>query len=338
MATQEKMACKVTDTKQEILKAYKNHLEQINARAQGSLDTEKVTAEKAKVETLKRVEQVAKLDVPTTIVQLQNHVSQTLQGILTTLEEKRSVLASVEDAIKIKQGELNELYGIEKEAASLAALIDSYRHKEEELTSEHDERMEELEATVEEARKNFEKQKAAWTQELAEMKRLDALARQREADAYTYDFNRKKQATLDALNDEIAKKNLAIKAREDAVVLREAKMNEMDKTIADLNARLTTDVTKAVTAAEEHAKKSAATAAQFAAMGHKAEVDRLTSQLESANARATDLVAQVERLQAALDKANEKVQSIAEAALKSGADAKTLAELRSFEPSSRSGK
>jgi hypothetical protein len=331
VATQEKIKCKVTDTKQEILKVYKSHLEEINARAQGSLDTEKVTAEKAKVETLKRVEQVAKLDVPTTIAQLQTNINQTLSGILSTLDEKRTALAAVEEAIKIKQAELSELYGIEKEAASLAALIESYRNKEDELTTEHDERMSEINAAVEEARKTMEKQKVTWQQELVDLKRNDTVLRQRELDQYTYTFNRDKQAKLDALNDEIAKKNLVVAQREDAVALREKNVGELEKKVVELDARIVSETERVRKETEASEKRSAQTAAQFAAMGHKAEVERLTSQLEAANARVKDLLDSNVRLQASLDKANSQVQGIAVEALKSGADAKTIAELRSFE-------
>lgn len=337
MASAEKIRCKVTDTKQDILKAYKTHLEELNARSEGSLDPAKVQTEKKQVETLQRVEKVAKLDVPATIITLQNNISQTLTGILNTLEERRTELADVEEAVRIKQAELQELYGIEKQAATLAALIESHKKLDLQYDEEHDIKRKQMTEEVAEARKAFETQRKAWIEEISALKANDMATRKREAEEYNYKFEREKQMRLDTLNDEIAKKNNEIAKRIEEVTARESNMKILETKVIDLEAKILTETERVRKETEEQCKKSAQTAAQFAQMSHKGEVDRLTSQLEAANSRCNDLLAQNTKLQDALDKANEKVQSIAVEALKSGADAKTIAELRSFE-STRSGK
>lgn len=337
MASAEKIRCKVTDTKQAILKTYKNHIEEINARQKGSLDPAKIQTEKKNTETLTRVQTISNLDVPKTLHDLQVNINNTLAGILNTLDKRKQELADVIEAIDIKKGELNELYGIEKEAHTLAALIESHEEQRRELQEELDTAEKENEALIAELRKTAEKTKKELDDQIAELKRNAAQTRQREEEEYKYNFARNKQSQLDALNDEIAKRNLEAAKREEAVTLREKTMTELEGKVKELEAKIVSEVERVRKETELSEKKSAQTAAQFASMSHKAEVDRLTSQLEAANSRSNDLLAQNTKLQDALDRANEKVQNIAVEALKSGADAKTIAELRNFE-SNRSGK
>jgi hypothetical protein len=339
MAEQEKLRCKVTDTKQAILKAYKTHLDDINVKQQGALNTEKIQTEKKKTETLQRVETVAKLDVPSTIVSLTTNINQTLTGILNSLAERRAQLADVETAIQIKKDELNELYGIEKSASSIAALIESHKTLQSELSEEYNEKQTELEEALDAAKKHYESSRKQWSDELVQLKKDEDLARKREKEEYLYTFERDKAQRMNALNDEIAKKNLVLIEREKIVAEREKKVKDLEELVVTLEAKIVSESERVRKETEEKCKASAETAARFAKMSHDNALGTVNGQLLAANDRIKDLIASNSKLQAALESANAKVQEIAAEALKSGANAKTIAEVRSmFDMSSRSGK
>lgn len=335
---EEKIRCKVTDTKQAILKAYKEHISDLAERSQGSLNPTQIQETKKKTETLQRVENIASLDVPSTIQTLTTNISSTLNGILTDLESKKAALNDVEEAIKIKQEELNELYGIEKEAESLAALIEAHKSQMADLEAEYTEREKELDEAISAAETAHKKQVALWKEELSELRRQDSQARSRELEEYKYSFERQKKIELDELNDQIEVQNKQALEREAVLSQREAKITDLEEQIAQLKQQLVDEVAAAVDKAKKDAAKSAAIEKSFMEKDHKAEIGSLQAKLESAEGRVSDLLAQNTNLQRLLDSANDKVQSIAAKALEAQGNAQTIAHMTKMAESTSSGK
>lgn len=335
---EEKIRCKVTDTKQTIIKAYKSHLDEINKQKQGSLNPEAVQSEKKKIETLKRVESVAQLDVPSTIQSLQSNISSTFNNILSDLDEKRNALNDVEEAINIKKQELHELYEIENEAGSLAALIEAHKKTMSELEDEYDQKEKELQDALDSAEKDFEKKQNEWKEQLTEMKRQDSQLRSREMEEYKYGFERNKKIELDALQDQIDAQKKKAAEREAVLSQREAAIEDLENQIKTLETRLQTETAEAADKAKKDAQRSAAIEKNFLEKDHKAEINSLQAKLEAVTDRVHDLVAQNEKLQNHLDAANQKVQTIAAAALESQGNARTIEHLRGMAESTGSGK
>lgn len=334
----DKIRCKVTDTKQTILKAYKEHVQELAARTKGSLAPAQIQEEKRKSETLKRVENIAQLDVASTIQSLTSNISNTLSGILNDLEAKKSALSDIEEAIVLKKQELNELYGIEKEAGSLVALIEAHKTQMFELQQEYDNSKAELDAAMTSAKEAHKKQVAQWNEELAELRRVDTKTRARELEEYKYNFERQKKLELDSLNDQIEAQKKEAAERESVLTQRETKIEDLENQIKVLESRLVSEVEAAVEKAKSDAKRSAGIEKSFMEKDHNALVNTLNAKLESTESRVADLIDQNKNLQRLLDAANEKVQNIAAKALEAQGNAQTIAHMTKMAESSSNGK
>ena len=99
----------------------------------------------------------------------------------------------VQNAVEVKERELQELYDIDKAAASLAALIEAQNQKrrafEAELTTQTDRLAREIETT----RAEWEKEKKVRELETRERDAIEKKTREREKEEFAYLFKREQQ-------------------------------------------------------------------------------------------------------------------------------------------------
>ena len=125
----------------------------------------------------------------------------------------------VSTAIEIKQNELKELFGIEKEALSLAALIDS-----------HEEMKRSLELEIEEKKKCLFDELAKVERQIKETEEQADDLRIKEEKEWKYNHERFKKERTDALDDSLVLKRKAAQAEIDELYDNlEMKRLELDK-------------------------------------------------------------------------------------------------------------
>jgi len=109
----------LSNTKQEMLEAYNAVLKQLEAQREAELKPEKRLEEKKAKELIQVAESLSSEGVSREISNLKIETSKTLAQISDRLEEEVNKFKAVQNAIALKEKELQELYEIEKSAVSV---------------------------------------------------------------------------------------------------------------------------------------------------------------------------------------------------------------------------
>lgn len=172
-------------TKAEIMEAYKAAVEKLDTRDRMIDDPAKEAAKAKKVEVIESADKTAKEDIfNPEIIKKYNDLT---------------------EAIEIKQLELDELYGIETKANAMAAMINAYKEKNEELKEAQAAKEAEIEAELGEKKDTLKAEIEALKQqkqEIIDSINAEAKAREneiklthsREEDEYTYNLKRSRKA------------------------------------------------------------------------------------------------------------------------------------------------
>ena len=136
----------------------------------------------------------------------------------------------IQEAIGVKNKELQEIYDIEKSAFALAALIELQKQKKFELDEEIDGLRKELEGRIEKTKFAWDKEQIEYDETLKERNVQEKKERERQKEEYTYAFEREKQLAENKFKDEVNKqtKELALKKEE-----FDKKIDEQDKAIKE---------------------------------------------------------------------------------------------------------
>ena len=206
-----------------------------------------VTTKKTKKQSEKVLDVVSTLKPQTVIEEigaLQNTLQGTLAGLSAQISIKLEQMKNVEDAIVIKQNELNELYGIDAEALSLEEMRENCEQEETEWNKKSLERQAQLEDDEEERAKRW----------------------QREEEEHGYDIAQKKKRSQEEYNVEIATRRRAEtirqedlekqwKTREEFIASQEKEVAALKTQVAGFDDKLKADVAKAEAIAVNRVKK-----------------------------------------------------------------------------------
>ncbi len=236
------------NTKNQIIDAYNELLEQI--KSEKSDDTKQVSETKEKKEIVKKASENSSENIVKNISVLKILVSSSLEKIEKELESEYKKLSGIQIAIAIESKNLEELYGIKSNADSLSALIMAQKVKQKEFDEEIDEK-----------RKDWEKEKVEKEIQINEQNDLVKKNRKREEEEYNYSLklNRKKEQDAyeekaSALEKEIEEKKInfekEISEREQNISIKEAEFAEMKKQIE----KYPSNLDKAVKDAEKAVK------------------------------------------------------------------------------------
>jgi hypothetical protein len=326
--SEEKIKCKVTDTKQDILKAYKSHLDEINAKSTTTIST----AESAKQKAVQSAIATAKSVQPTSIEEqamlLQKNVITQIREVVDGLAERKAKFDELDAAIVAKNQELSEVFGIEKEANALSALIEAQRQAI--ITAEADatEIVDNANMKAAEIISASQLRASELDKQTTERRALEEVTRKRQAEEYNYTFERKKMQRENELNDQLALKERSLDAREEAVLIRESNVTQLEAQVTSLADELATlraavdqQIKDAVEKAKKDAERSAAIQLNIVSSKHESEMKIKDNQITSLEARCNELKTTTDCLRKDLDSANSKVQEVALQALRSQAEA-----------------
>jgi hypothetical protein len=191
----------LSNTKQEMIEAYNAVLKQLEAQKETELRPEKRMEERKAKEVIQVADSLSSEGVAKEISILKIETGKTLAQISDRLEEEIGKFKALQNAIVLKQKELQELYEIEKSAMSLAALIESQNQKKQAFEQEMAEKKEALSQEIETLRTEREKEKKEYDEETKERDLGEKKKREREKEEYDYGFKREQKLAKDKFED-----------------------------------------------------------------------------------------------------------------------------------------
>jgi hypothetical protein len=273
------------------------------------------------------------------IADLKGSINKTLMQLGDRLEEEAAKYAQIKRAVAVKGAELEEIYGIQRSASTMLAMIEAQDSKREQmerdLTQERDQLQQEIDALrAERTSEQKEHDAQEKDRDAGEQKR-----RQRELEEYRYTSTREQQKARDAFADEMAKaqKDLAaqkaqaeqsIQQREEALAQREQELQALRKRVEGLPKELDAAVSKAVAEARQRMEQDAKTREELLKKEFAGEKNVLAARVAGLELTVKEQVEQISRLQQQAEKAYQQVQDIAVRAVEGSAQAKQLASLQ----------
>ena len=327
------------NTKQEMLDAYQALVRQLEEKRAAELHPEKRLQEKQAEEAVAVAAGLAPDGVERALGNLKADIGQSLAQIAERMASEVTRFKAIQKAVESKERELQELYGIEKAAASLAALIEAQNQKRREFEIELSQQKEELTREIETTRADWEKEKKSHEAELRERDALEKKGREREKEEFAYLFKREQQVARDKLNDEkgglekeiLAKRESVAKElaeREKAVAAQEKELIELKQKAATFAKELESAVEKAVKEVTDRLKLEAKNREELLRKEFEGERNVSVARIEALERMTKDLSDQSAKLSRQLENAYQKVQEIAEKAIEGSSQAKSLADLQ----------
>ncbi len=331
----------LSNTKQEMLEAYQTVLKQLEAQKEAELRPEKKLEEKKTKEVLQVAESLSSEGVAREISNLKIETSKTLAQISDRLEEEVNKFRAVQNAITLKEKELQELYEIEKSAVTLAALIESQNQKREAFESEMAEKKEALSQEIEALRAQREQEKKEYEEEIKERDMIEKKRREREKDDYEYSFKREQKLSKDKFEDEKSKLEKEIqvkkeqmenelKVREKVIADREEELNELRKRVAAFPKEMDTAIGKALKETTDRLNLEAKNREELAKKEFIGERNVLTTRIESLEKIVKEQSEQIAKLTQQLEKAYQQVQEIAVKTIEGSSTIKSFANLQQW--------
>jgi hypothetical protein len=326
-------------TKQELLESYTPLLEEMEQRRASELNPAKRLEERKADEAVKVAEGIGAEGMDRAIGALKSEIASALGEIGEKLTAEAVRFRSVQKAIEAKERELQELYGIEKAAAGLAALLEAQNQKRREFEAELATQKEQLEREIESTRSLWEEEKRRRDQEAKERELAEKKQRDREKEDFVYGFRREQQGLRDKLNDEkatlekeiLTKREAAEKeftAREKAIAEHEQELAQLRQRAAAFPKELETTVDKAVKDLADRLKAEAKAREDLLRKEHEGERNVLAARIEALDRLVKDLTTQNAKLANQAEAAYQKVQEIAEKAIDGSSQAKSYVELQ----------
>jgi hypothetical protein len=331
----------LSNTKQEMLEAYNSILKQLEAQREAELKPEKRLEEKKAKEVIQVAESLSSEGVTREISTLKIETGKTLAQISDRLEEEIQKFKAVQNAIALKEKELQELYEIEKSAVSLAALIESQNEKRQSFELEMAEKKGALSQEIEALRAQREKEKKEYEDEIKERDTAEKKKRDRDKEEYEYSFKREQKLTKDKFEDEKAKLEKEIqnkkeqmenelKVREKVIAEREEELNELKKKVAAFPKEMETALGKAIKETTDRLNLEAKNREELQKREFIGERNVLTTRIESLEKIVKEQSDQIAKLTQQLEKAYQQVQEIAVKTIEGSSTIKSLANLQQW--------
>jgi hypothetical protein len=331
----------LSNTKQEMLEAYSAILKQLEAQREAELKPEKRLEEKKAKEVIQVAESLSSEGVAREISILKIEAGKMLAQISDRLEEEIQKFKAVQNAIVLKEKELQELYEIERSAVTLAALIESQNQKRQAFENEMAEKKEALSQEIEALRAQREQEKKEYEDEIKERDTAEKKKRDRDKEEYEYSFKREQKLTKDKFEDEKAKleKEIQIKkeqmenelkAREKVIAEREEELNELKKKVAAFPKEMETAIGKAIKETTDRLNLEAKNREELVKKEFIGERNVFATRIESLEKSVKEQNEQIAKLSQQLEKAYQQVQEIAVKTIEGSSTIKSLANLQQW--------
>ena len=312
------------DTKATILSAYNAAINKLNEYQSTSLNPKMKMSEQKKQETIQKAGDLNNL---------QDFINDASKFIEETLDEYNTV----NDAIKYKKDELKNLFDIESECLTLAALIDSNKELKRKFNEESEIERENLNSVHERIRN-----------EISELKNNAQKERKREDEEWKYEFERKKKADIDALSDqlnadkkmhdiriltrydELDSKYKELKAREDEISNSEDELVELKEKVANMPIVIAEEVKAKVGKAQGMLVNKYEQEKKFFERDVAAKLELVESKNVSLEQENTTLKSQIDILNEKLEHAYREIKEISIKTVEGAGNSQMFAEMKTL--------
>jgi chromosome segregation ATPase len=325
----------MTNTKKELLEAYKKAKAQFERLSKDLLNAEKARKQLEKKLAAATADSQAAQDPLKRLHDLRGAIGRELTSLAERFETEIETYRKIQSAIEAKKEELNTIYEVETAASDLAALIDAQRVKKEKFEQEMRHEKEAFEAEMEEIRTQWQREKADRNRSVKEQAEATEKQRQREKEEYEYTFERDKAQRKNALADElqalekelVAKRSefenesrnrtVELDTREEAIKGREKDIETLQKEVESFPKRIETSVQKAIADTTERLSSNFKSEKALMEARFEGERNVLIGKIEALEKVAASQGAQISDLAKKNELAYEKVQDIANRAVTS---------------------
>lgn len=341
MAAQDFKPKKITmsNTKKEMLEAYNEILQQLEAMRAAEIKPEAAVEERKIEEAVAVTDSLSTEGIVQGVSNLRLEIGKLLSQLSERLEEEVNKYRQVKMAVEAKEQELREIFEIEKSALTLAALIEAQKRKREETEAELAARKEELTREIETLRAEWEEEKRRHAAEIKERDEAEKKQREREREEYLYAFQREQQLAREKFEDEKARLEREIEyrreqmerelaERERAIAEREAELNELRKQVKAFPRELETAVNQAVEEAVQRVQLEAKNREELLRKEFEGERNVLMARIEALENLVKEQDEQIEILTQQVNKAYSQVQDIAVKAIESTSQPQPLVNLQ----------
>ena len=330
-----------SNTKQEMLEAYNIALKQLEAQKELDLKPEKKLEEKKAKEVIQVADSLSSEGIAREASTLKIETGKMLAQITDRMEEEINRYKAIQNAVALKEKELQELYEIEKSAMTLAALIESQNQKRQVFESDMTAKKEELNQEIETSRAEWEKEKNDYEFMIKERDIAEKKRRDREKEEYDYAFKREQKLAKDKFEDEKAKLEKEVqtrkeqleselKMREKAIAEQEAELTDLRKKVAAFPKEMDAAVAKAVKEMSERLNLEAKNRDEIQKKEFAGERNVLTTRIESLEKTVKEQSERMVKLNQQLEKAYQQVQDVAVKTIEGASNAKALANLQQW--------
>jgi len=332
---------KISDksTKQEMLDAYQDLAKQLEVKRGAELAPERRLEEKKTEEAVKVANAVAPDGIDREIGGLKAEIGKMLADISDRLAAESGRFRNIQKAVESKERDLKELYGIEKSAVSLAALIEAQNQRRSDFETEMARERADLESEIAEMRAEWEEEKKTHEAEVKERDAAEKKAQERAREDFNYNFKRDQQAIKDKLNDEkiTLEKEIKLKRetadkelaeREKAIAQEERELADLRNKAAAFPKELEIAVNQAVKEVSDRLKLEAKNREDLLTKQFEGERNVLATKNESLEKANKDLLAANSKIAQQLEAAYQKVQEIAQKTVEGSSQSKSLADLQ----------
>ncbi len=329
MAANKEPEVSMKNTKKELLDAYGNLLKQLEEKRKSALQPERKVQERKKEEVLTAVSGLSTDGVTQNVNSLKVETGKLLSRLSEMMEKEVRKLEQVQQAIRLKEEELKEIYEIDKSAATLAALIEAQHQEREKFESEIKERKASLGEEIRATRDAWQKEKSEFERRSKEQALEEKKKREREEEEYKYSFQREQELAKLEFEDEKAHRMAELKRiEEDMRILREkteGELKERENRIAESEMELgrmreqieqfpqerEKAVSEAVKEAETRLRKDYDYQKQLQKKEFEGERNVLTARIAALEETAGEQAARVSKLSGQQELSYQKVQEIA---------------------------
>jgi hypothetical protein len=324
-----------SNTKQEMLAAYKEVVKRLKEKRETELKPLLRSEEKQKEEAVKVADSLSTEGIAREVGNLRSEISKVLIELSDRMEEEIGKYLHIKRAVEAREKELKELSEIEKEALSLAALLEAQRERRERFDGEMSEKKQSLEAEIASTRAAWKEEQKAHEGEVQAREAAEKRRREREAEEYTYAFERQKRLAQEQFEYEkgrmeretqLRRQELErdLTAREQALNEKEAELNQLRARASASAAELAAAVEKAVKETTERLTRESEAREALLRKGFEGEQKVLQSRIESLQQTAKEQQQQVARLSTQIEKSYGQVQEIAVKAIEGSGSVRVI--------------
>lgn len=223
-------------TKTEILEAYNSLL--LQAKEQKATDQKAVKKETEEKEVVKSASQNSVEEIVKRLAGLKLEIVKNVDSLEEKLITEYRRFVELQQAIDVQARSLEEIYGIQTEAESLTALINTQKEKKDAFDVEMERKKTELDVVITETKEQWKKEQEEYEAAKKERDTLLKKERQREEDDYTYNLRLARKKDVDTyetkktiLEKELIEKRTVVEnelsEREAAVASKEKELDEL---------------------------------------------------------------------------------------------------------------